>query len=140
MNPVLRRYLLDVGPASLFYFASVAIAMIFAKRVDPGLPRLLVCLLPLPSILWLAWAEIRRLSRRDELRQRIEVEAITLAFLLSFCGIITLTFLELGKALTLSMPFATMGLLMSFCWAVAHIVVRSRYRYWCVFSDKGLGK
>ena len=140
MTRAMRRYLIDMGPASLFYFVSVAVAMLLAKRLDPGVPRLLACLLPLPSILWLAWAEIRRLSRRDELRQRIEIEAITLAFILSFCLIVTLTFLELGKALTLTMPFTTMGFLMSFCWFIAHVVVRSRYRYWCVLSDRGLGK
>lgn len=137
MNPVLRRYLVEVGPATLFYFVSVTIAMLLAKRMDPGLPRLLVCLMPLPSIICLAWAEIRRISRRDELRRRIEVEAITVAFVLSFGVLVTLTFLELGKALTLPMPFATAALLMSACWIIAHIIVRSRYQYWGVLSDKG---
>lgn len=137
MNPVLRRYLVEVGPATLFYIASVAVAMLLAKRVDPGIVRLLVCLIPLPSTVLLAWTEIRRLSRRDELRRRIEVEAITVAFVLSFGAVITLTFLELGKAMTLSMPFAAAGLLMSACWIIAQLIVRSRYRYWCVLSDKG---
>lgn len=140
MNPVLRRYLVDIGPPTLCYFVSVAVAMLLAKRIEPGFLRMLACLLPLPSVIWLAWAEIRRLGRRDELRRRIEVEAITVAFALSFGVIVTLTFLELGNAMTIPLPFATAGVLMSACWVIAHIIVRSRYRYWCVLSDKGFDK
>ena len=98
MNPQLRRYIADTGPASLTFFASVIGAMLLAKRVEPGLVRVLVCLIPLPSVLWLAWVEISRLRRRDELRQRIEVEAIAIAFAMSFVIVVTLTFLELGNA------------------------------------------
>ncbi|MFZ2236892.1 MAG: hypothetical protein WAV67_11010, partial [Dokdonella sp.] len=100
MNPALRRYIADCGPASFAFFASVIAAMMLAKRVEPGVVRILVCLIPLPSVLWLAWAEIQRLRRRDELRQRIEVEAIAIAFAMSFIIVVTLTFLELGNAYT----------------------------------------
>lgn len=137
MNSVLRRYLSEVGPATLFYFGSVAAAMLFAKQVDAGLPRLLVSLLPLPSIVLLAWVEIRRISRRDELRRRIEVEAITTAFVLSFGTMVTLSFLELGKAISLPLPLVTAAMVMTASWAIGHIVVRIRYQYWCVLSDRG---
>ena len=35
MNPQLRRYIADTGPASLTFFASVIGAMLLAKRVEP---------------------------------------------------------------------------------------------------------
>ena len=139
MNPQLRRYIADTGPASLTFFASVIGEMLLAKRVEPGLVRVLVCLIPLPSVLWLAWVEISRLRRRDELRQRIEVEAIAIAFAMSFVIVVTLTFLELGNAF--SVQASTVSLVMAACWVAAQIIVRTRFRYWCgIFGSQSDSK
>ena len=123
-----KRYLIDMGPASLFYIASVLVAGLVSKRMDPGMLRIFVAMIPLPSIAWVAVAEMRRLRRRDELRQRIEVEAMTIAFAVSFCVIVMLTFLELFGAFRTSVPVA--GLIMGACWLGAQLWVRLRYRYW----------
>lgn len=123
-----RRYLKDMGLATLFYVASVLVAGMVSKRMDPGALRILVALIPVPSIIWMAIAEMRRLRRRDELRQRVEVEAMTIAFGISFCVIAMLTFLDLFGALKTSLPMA--GVIMASCWLGAQIWVRLRYRYW----------
>ncbi|MBL0162189.1 MAG: hypothetical protein IPP82_00705 [Xanthomonadales bacterium] len=123
-----RRYLRDMGLVTLFYIASVFVAGVVSKRMEPGALRILVALIPLPSIAWMAYAEMRRLRRRDELRQRVEVEAMTIAFAVSFCVIVMLTFLDLFGALKTSLPVA--GLIMAVCWLAAQIWVRLRYRYW----------
>lgn len=123
-----KRYLIDMGPATLFYIASVLVAGIVSKRMEAGALRILVAMIPLPAIIWMAYAEMRRLRRRDELRQRVEVEAMTIAFSVSLCVIVMLTFLELFGALKTTIPVA--GLIMCLCWLGAQIWVRLRYRYW----------
>ncbi len=123
-----KRYLIDMGPVTLFYAASVLLAGVVSKRMDPGAMRILVAMIPLPSIAWMAYAEMRRLRRRDELRQRVEVEAMTIAFSISFCVIVMLTFLDLFGALKTTIPVA--GLIMCACWLGAQFWVRLRYRYW----------
>ena len=123
-----KRYMIDMGPVTLFYIVSVFVAGVVSKRMDPGALRILVAMIPLPSIAWMAYAEMRRLRRRDELRQRVEVEAMTIAFSVSLCVIVMLTFLDLFDALKTSIPVA--GLIMCICWAGAQLWVRLRYRYW----------
>jgi nicotinamide riboside transporter PnuC len=123
-----KRYLQDMGPVTLFYVASVFVAGVLSKRMDPGALRIVVALIPMPSIVWMAYAELRRLRRRDELRQHVEVEAMTIAFAVSFCVIVMLSFLDLFGALKTSLPVA--GMIMAVCWLAAQIWVRVRYRYW----------
>lgn len=123
-----NRYLIDMGPVTLFYIASVFFAGVVSKRMDPGLLRILAAMIPLPSIIWMAYAEMRRLRRRDELRQRVEVEAMSIAFSVSLCVIVMLTFLDMFGALKTTIPIA--ALVMCVCWLGAQIWVRVRYRYW----------
>ena len=124
----MKRYLTDMGPVTLFYAVSVLVAGIVSKRMDPGVLRFIVAMIPLPSIIWMAYAEMRRLRRRDELRQRVEVEAMTIAFSVSLCVILMLTFLDMFGALKTTIPIA--ALVMCVCWLGAQIWVRIRYRYW----------
>ncbi|MBX3698067.1 MAG: hypothetical protein R3F08_08060 [Dokdonella sp.] len=128
MNTRWKRYLTDIGPAMLFYLASVIIAALLTKRIEPGAMRTLAAMLPLPSIVYLGYAELRRLRRRDELRQRIEIEAITIAFSVSFCLILMLCFLDLFGAFPV--PVSVAAFLMTLCWAGAQLWVRMRYHFW----------
>ena len=133
MNRQLKRYVADVadvGWPSAAYFASVIAAALLTRHVAPGTPRLLLAALPLPAILWLARAELLRLRRRDELRQRIELEAITAAFSVSFCLVIMLTFLK--QFAEVDIGIEVVALLMGACWIGSQTWVRARYRYgWC---------
>lgn len=131
-----KRYLIDMGPVTVFYVASVIAATMLSKWLEPGLLRNLCALLPLPSILWMAHAELKRLRRRDELRQRIELEAMTIAFSVSVCAITMLAFLELFADIVLTMPVA--ALLMVACWVGAQLWTRSHYQYW--WQQDGGGK
>lgn len=128
MSYPLSRYLRDVGPATACYFISVAIAALLSKRVELFWLRTLVAMLPLPAIAWLAWAEFARLRRRDELRQRIELEAMTIGFSVSMFGIVMLAFFDLFGIVKLDFPVA--ALIMAACWSGAQLWVRMRYRYW----------
>lgn len=128
------QYLIDAGPSALTYFAAVIVSSLVTKQMDPGVLRLLVAALPLPAIIWMAWAELSRLRRRDELRQRIELEAMTVAFALSFGLVITLTFIDMNGAIKVPITFA--ALLMAACWGGAQMWVRMRYHYWWSESEK----
>lgn len=130
MKTQLRRYVADVGWQTAAYFASVIVAALLTKHMQPGELRLLAAALPIPSILWLAQAELRRLRRRDELRQRIELEAMAAAFSVSFCLIVMLTFLKMFADVDTGIEIV--ALLMGACWIGAQTWVRARYRYgWC---------
>lgn len=127
MNGQLKRYIADVGWPAAAYFASVIAAALLTKHMAPGTLRLLVAALPLPAILWLARAELLRLRRRDELRQRIELEAMTAAFSVSFCVAAMLTFLKLFAGVETSIE--TLAMIMAVCWIGAQCWARARYHY-----------
>jgi uncharacterized membrane protein YfcA len=133
-NSPLRQYLADTGRPASAYFASVIVAALLAKQIDPGWLRTMVALLPLPSILWMARAELARLRRRDELRQRIELETMTIAFSVSFCLMAMLTFLDMFGAFKATI--ATAFMLMAVSWIGAQLWVRMRYRYWWGESEQ----
>ena len=123
-----KRYMIDVGPPTLFLVASVIVAGVVGKRMDPGVLRIIVAMIPLPSIVWMAYTEVRRLRRRDELRQRIEVEAMTIAFLVPLGVVLMLTFLDSFGGLKI--PLSVAAMVMCVCGLGAHFWVRLRYRFW----------
>lgn len=128
MNPILRRYIADTWLPTLAYFASVVAAALLSARADSHLLRGLAGALPLPALAWMAWVELQRLRRRDELRQRIELEAMTIAFAISFGVVAALTFIGMYGALDLPLHLA--AFIMAACWIGAQLWVRARYRYW----------
>ena len=128
MKSPLRQYLADLGPPTAAYFISVVVAAVLAKHVEPGAWRLLLALLPMPATAWMAQAELSRLRRRDELRQRIELEAYTTAFVVAFCLLAALAFVKLFANVDVGIDVAVA--LMSGCWVAAHVWVRARYHYW----------
>ena len=128
------RYLADVGLPTLAYLLSVAVSALLALRMDPGVARMLVAALPVPAIAWLAYAEWRRLRRRDELRQRIELEAMTTGFGVSFGVVVALVFIGLHG--DLDIPLYVAAFVMAACWMGAQFWVRARYRYGWLQSDR----
>lgn len=135
MNRYLSRYFAMMALPTTAYFASVLLATWLIRGVEPGALRTALALLPVPAILWMAHTELRRLRRRDELRQRIELEAMTIAFSLSFCAIATLALLDLFGVFDVRLPFATV--VMAACWTGAQWWVRARYRYGWLPPDTG---
>jgi hypothetical protein len=69
-----RRYLIEVVPAM------VLIAVwIVANAIDDGTHHALLGVLPLAAMVWVIVAMTRRLLRKDELEQRIELVAIAVS-------------------------------------------------------------
>lgn len=128
------RYLADVGLPTLAYLLSVVLSALLAERLQPGPWRMLAAALPVPAIAWLAYAEWKRLRRRDELRQRIELEAMTIGFGVSFGVVVALVFLDLNG--DVNIPLHVAAFVMAACWMGAQIWVRARYRYGWLQSDR----
>lgn len=133
MNQPLRKYATTVGWPGAAYLVSVIVAAMLTKHVAPGGLRVLVSALPLPAILWLARANLLRLRRLDELRQRIELEAMSIAFAVSFGTVAMLALFDAFGTFTVSLTAVT--LFMTVCWFGAQIWVRTRYRYTCFAPD-----
>jgi hypothetical protein len=66
-----------LGLYLLATFGSVLLAPHAAA--SPAWQRMLIALLPLPAIVWMMTALLRRLLRKDELEQRVDLMAIAIA-------------------------------------------------------------
>jgi hypothetical protein len=76
-----KRYLIEVWPAIGLYVAALFASSFLAPQAAGSAvwQRVLIALLPLPAIVWMMAALLRRLLRKDELEQRIELMAIAVA-------------------------------------------------------------
>ena len=128
-----KRYVAGTGWPLAAYLVSVIVAALLSRHMAPGWLRALASMLPLPAIVWLARAELLRLRRCDELRQRIELEAMAIAFSISFGTIVMLALLDVFG--TLHITLTAVSLFMTACWIGTQLWVRARYRYACVETD-----
>jgi hypothetical protein len=81
MRPHQKRYLIESAPAlGVYLIASFGSAWL-VKHFPEALAwqRMVIALLPLPAIVWVLVALLRRLLRKDELEARVELEAIAIA-------------------------------------------------------------
>ncbi|KRE96626.1 hypothetical protein ASG87_16715 [Frateuria sp. Soil773] len=123
----MKRYLREMLPP-LFLLLAVTVAMaVFARHLGTaarvGLLAVLAC-----DYGWLGWVEFRHVRRCDELRQRLELESMMLAFIASL-GMVFLLFLANSLKLA-AVPFRVAPLVMVGCYLVCNALARLRYRYW----------
>lgn len=123
------RYLRDFLPAMLAYVVTLSVSVWLLKRVDaPGL-RVLLALLPVPSIALILRAIMRYIRDADELQRRIELEAVSFATagvsLLYMAG----GFLQLAKVIDIPAGVAMIWVfpLVCFLYGLAKAVVWRRY-------------
>ncbi|MGK6313569.1 hypothetical protein [Neorhizobium sp. DT-125] len=120
------RYFKEFAAGMAAYGASVALMAYVLPLVENPILRPLVALLPMVPALTVCWVVLRQLRRMDELQQRIQIEAIGLAF----AGTAVITFgygfLEIVGFSRLSM--FVVWPLMATLWIVGTIVGNRRYR------------
>ena len=86
--------------------AVLLIVLYFGARMLlelPNLPtalRIAIALVPLPPFLWVLLAFIRDVRQADELEQRIQLEALAVAFPLTLVLIVTLALLQIAVPLS----------------------------------------
>jgi len=123
VRPHQKRYLIEVFPALLL----VAVWAAVSTRFGDAAPPLLVALLPLAAMAWLVVALARRLLRKDELEQRIELFAIASAS--AAVGLASFAWASLERSRIVaqgSLFWVLPGLVAAY--AIAKLVARRRYR------------
>lgn len=76
--------------SSLLAAATLIAASAALKYLDLNGPlRLLVALLPVPAYVFFLLTQVNTVRRMDELQQRIQLEALVVAFPTTFVGILT---------------------------------------------------
>lgn len=126
-NEALKRYARDALPPVLLTMAVALAAMHFRDALPPfGRSASLVALMLCYA--WLGWNDFRHIRRCDELRRRLELEAMMLAFIVATGAILCLFFADALRLL--AVPFAAAPFVMVGCYVACQLWVRLRYRYW----------
>jgi hypothetical protein len=125
-----RRYAREFFPAMIGYIVAVFVSLWLLKRVDEPLLRAALALLPVAPIALVLRSVIRYIRDVDEMQQRIELEATSLATALVSLLYLAGGFLQTAKVIELR---AGMTMLMVFplicaVYGIAKIFVVRRYR------------
>jgi hypothetical protein len=128
-NKPLKRYMRDATPPAVLTLVAAGLAMHFEKVLGP--PGKIACLAGLMLCYgWCGYVEFRHLRQCDELRRRLELEAMMLAFI-SAAGIILMLFFANAMKL-LHVGFDVAMLVMVGCYVACQLWARIRYRYWAL--------
>lgn len=127
MNTVLRRYARRLWLPTTVMLVVVVLFLRYARQLSPA-GKLIAAAALLASYAWTGWAEFRHMQLMDEMRRRLEMEAMVLAFIAG-TGIVLAMFL-LNALKLVAMPFAAAPMALFGCYVLAQLWARLRYRYW----------
>ena len=85
--------------AVLFVLAYAAARGVLEQSVESEPLRILAALAPVAPFAWMLWEFIRGIREMDELEQRVQLEALAVAFPLALILLMTLGLLELAVPL-----------------------------------------
>ncbi|MFB4391879.1 MULTISPECIES: hypothetical protein [unclassified Pseudomonas] len=121
-----KRFIVEFFLAFVAYAVCVALGSYQVASSGEGVAKVVWALLPVPSMLLIAWVVVRQLRAVDELARRIQFDALALAFLLTALLTFSYGFLETAglPRLSMFMVWPLMGVL----WMVCTIVGTRRYR------------
>ena len=124
-----KRYTREVMLAMAGYVVLLMLSILLLKRVEDGLLRALIALLPVPPMMLVLRAMIRYIRDADELQQRIELEAVS--FATAFISLLYLTggFLQSAKVIDVPSNVAMIWVFPLVClsYGLAKAVVARRY-------------
>lgn len=127
MSKLLRRYARHMWLPTTVMLVVVVLFSRYAKHLPPA-GRMLAVAALMASYAWTGWAEFRHMRCMDEMRRRLEMEAMVLAFIAGAGVVLALFFV---KALKLAqVPFVAAPLVLFGCYVLAQLWARLRYRYW----------
>ena len=123
----LRRYFVEFGASFLAYAGTLFISNSLLAQMSRTSPwRLAVALLPMIPACAPCWAILRQLRRLDELRRRLQLEALAMAVAGTALVTFSYGFLERVGYPKLSM-FAVWPIMATF-WGVGLFVSNQRFR------------
>lgn len=118
----LIRFLIGMGSYTILLFVAVFVA----ETMEEGVGRVLMGLLPIPPILFVAWAVIQFSREADEFARRQLTESLAIGFAFGSALVASYGVLDLFGAPTLSWMWAFATYM--FCWGIGSFVVSLRYR------------
>lgn len=129
-TPALRsRYMREFMPAMVAYVVLLFASVLLLKRVDELGLRALIALLPVPAIAMALRAIVRYIRDADELQQRIELEAVSIAT--AFVSLLYLAggFLQSAKVIDIPASAAMIWVFPLVCvvYGLAKVAVSRRY-------------
>ena len=127
MNPNFRkRYAVRFTIGMVSYMILLGAALLVTNVAGNGAWRILLGLIPIPAVLFMAWAAVRFSREADEFARRQLTESLAIGFSVGSALVLSYGLLDSFGAPTLSWIWAFATYMM--CWAVGSAVVSRRYR------------
>ncbi|MDP9584712.1 UNVERIFIED_ORG: hypothetical protein J2791_004024 [Burkholderia contaminans] len=121
-----KRYLVEFAFALLAYLVAVLFSTWLMRGMDSGAGRIAVSLIPVVPMIAMALVVIRQLRRLDELAQRIQLNALGIAFVCTALITFSYGFLEVAGLPRLSMFMVWP--IMAGVWLIATLLGTRRYQ------------
>lgn len=121
-----KRYAVrfTIGMVSYMILLTVALLITHVVAETPG--RVLLGLIPIPAVLFLAWAAVQFSREADEFARRQLTESLAIGFSVGSALVVSYGLLDSFGAPTLSWIWAFAIYMV--CWAVGSMIVNLRYR------------
>jgi hypothetical protein len=134
MNPALTvptthrpsRGVLIAGLAWLFAYLAARFAL--ETMAPPPHWDIAVANIPIVAFFWFVWVVRRTLNGADELRRRIHLEALALAFVTTLLVLMTLGLLDNPPSGPLGIPLRDLWIVMPVVYGLCFAAVNQRYR------------
>ncbi|MEZ5464105.1 MAG: hypothetical protein R3F22_02545 [Lysobacteraceae bacterium] len=125
-----RRYMRELIPAMVAYMVTLFLSVWLLKQVELEWLRALLALLPVAPVVLVMRAIIRYIRDTDELQQKIELEAVSIATALVSLLYMSGGFLQSAKVIDVPSAAAMIWVFPLVCatYGLAKLVVSSRYR------------
>lgn len=121
-----KRYLLRFTLGMAGYVILLFVAIFIGQSMGAGLGRVLIGLLPIPAILFVAWAAILYSREADEFARRQLNESLAIGFAFGSAIVASYGVLDSFGAPRVSVIWAFAAYMM--CWLVGSFIVARRYR------------
>ena len=127
MNKLLHRYARHMWLPTTVMLVVLVLFSRYAEHLSP-VGRMLAATGLMASYAWTGWAEFRHMQCMDEMRRRLEMEAMVIAFIAGAGVVLALFFVQALKLAEVS--FAAAPMVLFSCYVLAQLLARLRYRYW----------
>ena len=121
-----KRYVVRFIIGMVSYMILLIVALFVSRAMAEGPARVLLGLLPIPAILFIAWAAVRFSREADELARRQLTESLSIGFFVGSALVASYGLLDSFGAPTLSWMWAFATYML--CWAIGSAIVSRRYR------------
>lgn len=127
---VRQRYFREFFPGIAAYVVGVLLSAWLLRQVDAPALRTLIALMPVPGIVFAMRALVRYIRDVDEMQQRIELEAVSIATAVVSVGYLTAGFLQAAHVINIPAVDAMIWVFPLIClvYGLMKAIVARRYR------------